>query len=180
MLIWDMFKRKNSELRSYNGAAFIIPMSESLWQGHQYRAYAPFNLTNTGTQVFKFVCPFDFLFTAHSAYLDEGDIHAEIYIGSTEAGVWTTVGTHFNLNSLPGSNPAPTAVISTGGTITGGSQRELHMLKTGGGNPQGQEGLLSGQRLVPAGTYYVKLTAQGVASNGIWRMAYEALNSGLL
>ena len=140
---------------------------DALYNGRKFRAYREF----TSAVVLKAVFTAPFLLTDQRLHLDTGQARLVISVGATEATPFNTaVSTVFPMN---GTRPLPPQLtITTGGTLTGGSEREVLRANSGGG--AGAEATLSGQRRLPAGTYYFTINVTG-STSGVYSIEYETL-----
>lgn len=140
----------------------------ALYNGRKFRAYREF----TGAVNLKAVFTKPFLLTAQRLHLDTGQARLVISVGSTEVTPFNTaVPTVFPMNAL---YILPTELtVTTGGTLTGGSEREVLRANAGGG--AGAEASLAGERRLPAGTYYFTITVTG-STSGVYSIEYETLS----
>jgi hypothetical protein len=142
-------------------------MADGLFDGRQYRVYREF----TASTVLKFVATKPFILTGQNLYVDAGAARVAVSIGGTEGGTFTTFGTLFGKN---GTNVKPSgATVAAGGTITGGQEREVLRVNAGAG--QGAVTSLLGDRVLPAGTYYMSITVTGTTS-GVYSFEFENAN----
>ena len=143
-------------------------MSRALHDGRMFRAYREFS----GTLTLKAVFDKPFLLTAQTLHLDKGEARLVVSIAATEVGTFgTPVSTVFGMNGL---RSAPSRLtITTGGTVTGGMEREVLRANSGSGSDTNTR--LEGTRQLPAGTYYMTLTVTGTTS-GVYSFEYENLS----
>ena len=139
-------------------------MADGLFDGRQYRVYREF----TAATVIKFVATKAFILTGQSLYVDAGQARVAVSIGGTEGGAFVSAPTLFGKN---GTNVKPSgAILTVGGTITGGTEREVLRVNAGGG--AGAVAELLGQRVLPAGTYYMSITVTG-STSGVYSFEFE-------
>ena len=156
-------------LFTFRGSMFVTQMSRGLWEKKKFRVYREF----TGATAIKFVITKNFILTLQDLQLDAGAVKVQILSGATEAGVFTPVTTKFCMNTVGGDVPG-NCVVSAGGTLTGGVEREVLRANAGGGQGAGRPGA-AGARVLSAGTYYMNLTVTGTTS-GVYALEWEELD----
>lgn len=170
MRVFDVVLRKFVSAFSRLGVLLTDSVSPGLWAGNTFRVYKEF-AANT---VVRFIADTPFALDAQSLIVLEGEARLEIVTGGTPGGSWTPIPTHFN-KKLIGTPVAPTFVIEFGGTHTGGNEREVLLAKGGvGGNASSSESLSQGKRLLPAGTYYMRIIVSGT-TRGMHAIEYDKL-----
>ena len=173
MRILDRVTNLLGSLRGRLGVQHVDNVAPGLWEGHAFRAYTEFN-ANT---VVRFVADTPFALDAQSLLALEGEARVVIVTGGTPGGSFTAVPTHFN-KKLIGTPIAPTFTVGIGGTHTGGNEREVLMVKAGtGGQAVAVQTLSQGKRLLPAGTYYMRITVTGT-TRGMYALEYDQLPVG--
>ena len=166
------FKSIRESVRSFRGAAFTSDQNMGFWQGKQFRMYKVFN---ANTQL-RFVCAKDFLLTAQTLYVDNGEATLTVKTGATPSGVWTPLASIIAKNRI-GMNPVPVNIVEGGGTFTGGTEREVIRADSGNGAGVGFENRLPpGGRGLPAGTYYFDIVITGITA-GIYNFEWEELDT---
>lgn len=166
------FKAVRESLRTYKGAIMTTDQSMGFWEGKQFRMY---QLFSANTQI-RFTCARDFLLTAQTLYVDNGEATLTVKTGATPTGVWTAVPSVIAKNRI-GMNPVPLNVVEVGGAWTGGTEREVIRADSGGGQGVGFENRLPpGGRGLPAGTYYFDITVVGTTA-GIYSFEWEELDT---
>lgn len=163
-------KGRGTSVRGYNGAALHQELTLGFFTGRTYRAFKEF----TANTQMRFVATKPFMLTSQELYVDAGSAKATITVASTPGGVWTALPTKFPKNGVVSPQPTPDVVLEEGGTITGGSTREVIRVNSGAG--AGAEHTLIGVRMLPAGTYYIKLEVTGTTA-GIYAIEYEELDT---
>lgn len=170
MRVFDVITRSMGSALSRFGVQLLDIVSPGLWEGKAFRVYREFS-ANT---VIQFVADTDFALDSQLLSLLEGEARLEIMTGGTPGGIFTPLATHFN-KKLIGTPVAPSFVIGAGGTHTGGTEREVLTVKTAtGGNGAAAATESQGKRLLPAGTYYMRITVTG-ATRGTWAVEYDKL-----
>lgn len=155
------------------GALLTLDQSPSLWRGRKFRAYREFSADTT----LKLVATKPFLLAAQRLWTGQGAARVVITTGSTESGTFTAIPTQFPLNTKDTPVPVSTVSISAGGTVTGGTEREvLRSDSSSAGGGSGNSDLLSSPRLLAAGTYYITITITGTTA-GMYALEWEDLDS---
>lgn len=156
--------------RTRRGISLMDQVAPGLWDGKAFRVYREF----TSSVVVQFIADQDFALDSQSLSLTEGGARLEVMTGGTPGGTFTPLATHFN-KKLTGTPAAPTFVIGVGGTHTGGVEREVMLAAAGvGGNAAVAATHSQGKRLLPAGTYYMRITIAGT-THGVWAVEYDVL-----
>lgn len=172
MRVFDIVLRAFGSALSRAGVLIVDLVSPGLWLGKTFRVYREFSTS----QVVRFVATTDFVLDTQSLSALEGEARLEIMTGGTPGGTFTALPTHFN-KKLTGTPVAPTFDIGAGGTHTGGNEREVLSVKAGtGGQAAAVTALSQGKRLLPAGTYYMRITVTGT-TRGMWAVEYDMLDS---
>jgi len=170
MRVFDILLSTFATVRSRAGVLFADMVSPGLWSGQAFRVYREFNADT----VIEFVADTDFALDAQSLVTVIGEARLEIMTGGTPGGTFTPITTHFN-KKLTGTPNATTFVIGSGGTHTGGNEREVLLVATGtGGNAAVASTVSQGKRLLPAGTYYMRIIVTGT-TRGMWAVEYDKL-----
>lgn len=154
---------------SFRGGAFVAQMSRGLWEKKKFRAYREF----TGATTVKFVTTKNFLLYLQDIQLDVGQAKVRVVTGATEGGTYTAMTTKFCMNTV-GGDVAGNSVFTAGGTITGGTEREVLRANAGGGAGAGRPAS-AGIRVLSAGTYYLDITVTG-STSGVYSIEWEELD----
>lgn len=123
----------------------------------------------------------DIIIRGFGLELIAGDLKAEIFSGATPVGSFSETVTIFPKNissNLPTPIYKTQAVMTTGGTISGGTVIDVLIVKTG--NATGQVtsigGKIEDQYGAPAGTGYCKISNPGNSdATAIFKMWWEEL-----
>ena len=174
MILLDALLAGIDALRTWRGAMLVQMQSMGFWRGKQFRAYREFSLAGAGTLTLRFVCAKDFLLTSQSLYVDDGAARLVVSTGGTPAGSWVAVPT-VNAMFRIGIDPVTSNILTSGGSVTGGTEREVLRSDSGGGAGIGFDNRISGVRGLPAGTYYFTITATGTTT-GMYSFEYEELD----
>lgn len=153
--------------QGFQGAALVQEIAPALFAKRSFRAYREF----TGAQSLKFVAAKPFLLTYQGLYVDAGAAKCRILQGATEGGTFTAILTKFCKNLLDGP-VAGNTTISAGGTLTGGTEREVLRASSGAG--VGILNTIGAPRLLPAGTYQMDITVTGTTS-GVYVLEWDEL-----
>lgn len=156
--------------RGYGGAALTQELTLGFFEGHCYRAFKSF----TGATQMRFVATKPFMLTFQELYVDAGAAVATITVGSTAGGSWTPLATKFPRNGVVSPQPTPSVATEEGGTITGGTVRDVLRVNSGGGASAKSES--PSVRLLPAGTYYIAITVTG-STSGVYAIEFEELET---
>ncbi len=116
--------------------------------------------------------------------IDAGGVKLTAILAPVVGGTYATPVGVFGTNRLT-DRPAPHYVsqvtINTGGTATGGTVVETIRTKVGNGaNATSNNGSTNGERLLPAGDYYLKLESiDAGTSTGVYSLRWEERPSGM-
>lgn len=146
------------------------------FEGREFRSFFELNMAGGTSRTFKFVAPCEFVLFGQDLLINAGAVRYEAFVGSTEGDTFNVLVPVIGKNRMLERRApyySPQVVISTGGTISGGTNTDLALLDTT--NQSGGIGvsLASGEeRGLPAGTYYIRLTATGTVT-GVFRLWWE-------
>lgn len=158
-----------------------LQAQDGLWDGRQFRMNYRYSVANASNAALKFTAPCDFILKSQRCAGTLGDIQVDAYAGSTSADVFSTVsvrGLH-----LTSRRPAPahTALVTVGAatapTISGGSIVETFDCYAGTGSRiVATVADAVDWRILPAGTYFLKLTNTGNGTaTGVFSLMWEEL-----
>lgn len=158
--------------RNFRGARMEIPMNMGLWTMRCFRAYREF----TATTVIKLVAAKPFILKGQGLWTGSGSVRLAVVVGGTEGGTFVPLTTKFNLNTLSGDVPG-TTTLTVGGTITGGTEREVLRADSGAalGGAAGNGTAAVGLRVLAAGTYYISLVTTGTTT-AMYTLEWEELD----
>lgn len=156
--------------KGFDGALCTTGLTQAQLEGRGYRAFKEF----TANTQLRLTATKPFRLTAQNLNVDTGAVRAVITVGSTAGGTWTALPTKFTKNGLISPAPTPAITVEEGGTITGGTVREV--LRANASIYIGAIADLTGDRLLPAGTYYIQLIVTGTTS-GIYAIEYDELDA---
>lgn len=165
-------------IRSFRGSMFVQFMSKGFWSGRQFRAYREFTLTANQSITLRFTATKPFLLTHQQVYLISGDVRVVIRTGVTPAGAWTPLAT-VNPKFRIGMEPVSTVQIDQGGTVTGGTEREVILAAAGTGGAiktAGSFGEDQSYRGLPAAMFYQTITAGPNGATGMYLLEWEDLD----
>lgn len=172
MPLWSILSETIEVLRSFRGALLVQLQSVGLWEGRQFRQYFPF----AANAQIRFNAARPFILSDQSLYANEGSVQVQILTGSTPAGTWTNTATQQAKNRY-----SPKALLYTqqcfmqsGGTFTGGTERELIRANAGVGQGNASRTVDSNVRVLPAGIYYFNITITGTTT-GLYSFEWEEL-----
>lgn len=162
-----------SSSRLFRGAELTREGGLGIWQQKCFRAYREFS-ANT---VIKFVASKAFLLTAQSLWTGQGAARLVISTGGTEGGTFVALPTKFCTNTRDGATQAGSTVVTVGGTVTIGTEREVLRADSGSaGGGSGNAAEMMSERILAAGTYYMSITVTGTTS-GMYSLEWEELDA---
>lgn len=154
----DALTGKLESIRTYKGT-LITRDDLALLEGRAFRAYREFSANTT----IKLVFTKPFRLTQQNLWTGQGAARVVVSTGGTEGGTFTAMTSLFNKNTQTGA--APTTVATVGGTVTGGTEREVLRSDSGSaGGGVGTPNQQDGDRMLAAGTYYITITVTGTTS----------------
>lgn len=168
---FDVLTGRAQSQAMFDGAQLVSGQSRGFFLGKTYRMYKEF----TANTVLRVVATKPFILTAQSLYVDTGAARAMVVAGGTAGGTFTALPTVFGKN---GNVPStPDIVITQGGTVTGGTEREVLRSAAGsgsllGGSPSGSVSGAGSMRMLPAGTYFISIVVTG-STSGLYSIEYE-------
>lgn len=156
-------------LRSLGGALFVQDQTRGFAEKRQFRAYRRF----TTSQALKMVFSKPFYLTYQKLWTGAGAAVMTITTGSTEGGTFDTPVTTKACKWLIDGPVDGFTTIMTGGTVSGGNEREVLESDSGtGGNANGNGDELASRRALPAGTYYFDIVVTGT-TRGTYIIEWE-------
>lgn len=177
-VLFGVYSGLKEVLRSFRGALLVQLHSLGFFEGRQFRAYREFNLAANAVVTMRVVATTPFMLTWQSLQLIAGDARGVIVVGATPTGTWAalpTVNPKYRIGMSPVS--AQSLDVLTG-TLAGGSEREVLLCaaSTGGSVKSGLGATdLAAPRGLPAGTYYITITAGANGCVGIYAIEWEDL-----
>lgn len=155
---------------SWRGNQLISLLTRGFFEKKQFRAYKEF----TANTVLKMVFTKPFYLQSQVLYCDAGAARVTISTGGTEGGVFVDMPTKFGKYLVDGP-VAGASTITTGGTVTIGTEREVLRVSCGtGGNSATATTSLTTMRALPAGTYYATITVTGTTA-GVYSIEWEEI-----
>lgn len=140
------------------GAIFVQDQTRGFPEKRQFRAYRRF----TTSQALKMVFTKPFYLTYQKLWTGQGAAVMTITTGSTELTPFPNALPTKSCKWLIDGPVLGFTSILTGGTITGGNEREVLESDSGtGGNANGNGDELASRRALPAGTYYFDIVVTG-------------------
>lgn len=151
-----------------DNALLVHDQTAGFRQKRQFRAYAEFAANTT----LRFTATKPFFLTYQSLWTGQGAARAVVSTGGTPAGTFVDIATKFGKWLVDGA-VAGFTTIAAGGTVTGGTEREvLRSDSSTSGGGSGNFNSLGGERALPAGTYYITITVTGTTS-GMYALEWE-------
>lgn len=175
MDLWSILSATREVLRSFRGALLVQLQSLGLWEGRQFRQYRAFTGSGATVQL-RFAASKPFILTAQTLYVDDGLAQIRVLTGATPSGTWTNTATQQSKNRYSAAALAYVQgnFMQTGGTFTGGTERELFRADSGSGAGMAFSNIDQNARVLPAGDYYFEITMTG-ATSGIYSFEWEEL-----
>lgn len=156
-------------LQSLGGALLVQEQTKAFAEKRQFRAYHRFT-TNTAL---KIVFSKPFYLTFQRLWTGAGAAVMTITTGSTEVTPFATPVTTKACKWLVDGAVTGFTTITTGGTLSGGNEREVLESDSGtGGNANGNGSDLAARRALPAGTYYFNIVVTGT-TKGQYSLEWE-------
>lgn len=155
--------------RAWRGAIMTTDVDMALLGSKKYRVYREFSANTT----LRFVITKPFLLTDQRLWTGQGAVRIVISTGGTPSGTFTDVATQFCLNTKD-TLPVPAGVVSAGGTVAGGTERDVLRSDSGTGGGVGSSALTGSTRLLAPGTYYFTITVTGT-TQGMYSFEWEEL-----
>ena len=149
----------------------------TFWQGQGFRAFYEFSIAQGATQVIRVTAGGNIEVSSQRITVDAGSIRMAAASGGTPGGTWTTVAGQFPVNQMSDTPVyAKTTLVDTGGTHTGGIERDLlRIVSDLQGNAASTIGAVIGNtRGLSAGSYYVRLQNIGtVNATGVYYLDWS-------
>lgn len=135
------------------------------FSGREFRTFKRYELSASSSVYVKVVSPVNFVLQGLGLQVDLGHVHLEAYSGVTESGTFNVALPILGANRMT-ERPTPlyTAqmTLHDGGSFTGGTLLDLISVKADTQSSQSttQDAAVAGERGLPAGNYYLKITNQ--------------------
>ena len=143
-----------------HGRLFVETGSVNPTENRQYFMFHEFSMSASGTEIVKVVITGDTVMNAFSIKVMSGTARVEIVVGGTEGGTFSQTIPLRPVNGMSTATPrTSTTVMTSGGTLTGGTTMDLFLVNTGD-NVNQSSGVTSGEDFAigfPAGTYYIRV-----------------------
>lgn len=149
------------------------------FEGREFRSFVEFSLAAAASLTVRFTSPVGFILFGQSLVIDEGRLRLEVRAGATPSGTFGVALPVIGKNRLPERRAPfyePQVTLATGGSASGGTVVEVVRLNAGTASGQAQTagGVVSDERGLPAGTYYLTLTHLGTgACTGVYNLWWE-------
>jgi hypothetical protein len=144
-----------------HGRIFVETGSVNPTENRQYFMFHEFSMSANATEVVKVVITGDTVMNAFSVKVMSGKARVEIVAGGTAGGSYSQSIPIFPVNGMSSATPRnSTTVMTSGGTLTGGTTMDLFLVNTGD-NVNQSSGVTSGEDFAigfPVGTYYIRIT----------------------
>lgn len=146
----------------------------SFLEGRQFRVFHEFSIAPGASQWIRFTAPLDLVVIGRTLTVIQGLVRFALVTGGTPSGVWATK-TVFPVNSMA-NKPAYVGQVTAdvGGSLSGGSERDLMLLGTGVSNQAATVQASISEVGLGAGTYYVELRNTGSQNVvGLYQVLWE-------
>lgn len=154
--------------KGFKGAQLFQSFTGSYMEGRCFRFFHEF----ATSAVLRFVATKPCLLTEQVLYVDAGVARLTTYADGTPGGTFTT-----STNLYPRNGLVPYTLglaVAAGGTHTGGIVRDVVRVNAGAG--AGAVSRISSNRMLPPGTYYIKIDVTGTTS-GVYSLEFEELET---
>ena len=132
------------------------------YAGNEYRTFYRFNIPSNNVRVIKVIVPIDTILFGLEVSVMSGELDVSTRVGGTEGGSFSTSLPTIRRNTMS-TTPVINSqlIITTGGTLTGGTEIDALRVKAASATAQAQSvgASVSDERGIGAGTYYFVLTA---------------------
>lgn len=138
------------------------------FSGREFRTFKHYQLAAAASVYIKAVSPVNLILQGLGLQVDTGHVHLEAYVGVTEGDSFSVALPILGANRMD-ERPTPyyesQVTFHDGGTFTGGTLLDLITVKAENQSAQSttQDAAVAGERGLPAGSYYIKVTNQGNA-----------------
>lgn len=166
---YDSWLPKTSDRLSNFDRLRVDAAQTSFWEGREFRTFLELNIVAAATLVIKAVVPLDIVLFGLSAEIEIGALRIATAVGGTEGGSFSNTLPIFGANNM--TNPTnhrktygvganafytPQVVLTSGGTLTGGTTLDVLKLKTQGNSQQASSvgSASTDERGVAPNTYY--------------------------
>lgn len=133
--------------------------------GREFRTFKRYELASAGVEYIKVVSPVNFILQGLGLQVDLGHVHLEAYAGVTEGEAFDVALPILGANRIT-ERPTPLyeaqMTMHDGGTFSGGTLLDLLSVKADAQTSQSttQDASVAGERGLPGGNYYLKITNQ--------------------
>lgn len=145
--------------------------------GREFRSFYEFSIPAGQSVVLKFSSPVDFVLFQQNITVDAGGVKYTAEISGTEGGTFTPlpiIGKN-RMVERPVPYYEPLVTIGQGGTFSGGTAVDVARVVTAGATAQQiTVGMTADERGLPAGDYYIRLSALGNGTaTGVYSLFWE-------
>lgn len=146
------------------------------FERREFRISIELNIQTGTALTIKFSAPVNFILLEQSIACDANMLKFEAVVGGTPSGTFDTVIPVWGKNRMT-ERPTYTGQItaSSGGSVSGGQVAEVIRIKSS--NATAQQTTVNGdigtERGLPAGDYYLRLSASGGDVTGSFALAWE-------
>jgi hypothetical protein len=159
------------------GVMLFEPSNAAFREGRQYFTFLDLSIAQGATQVIKVVIASDTIMRDFFVDMVTSNTTVEIVAGGTEGGTFNSSLTIQRTNNMSiAPERATTTVMTTGGTLTGGTVLDKFLLYAGNNANQStrQHGGEDFPVGFPAGTYYVRIVNIGnTTATGLFKARWS-------
>ena len=145
------------------------------FERREFRISQELSIPTATPLVIKFSSPVNFILWEQVVVCDANTLKFEAVVGGTPGGTFTPIPIWGKNRMTEQPEYAGQITVSSGGTVTGGSVAEVLRIKSANATAQQSSvGLtVSSERGLPAGDYYLRLTAEGGTATGTISLVWE-------
>lgn len=145
------------------------------FERREFRISQELSIETATPLVIKFSSPINFILWEQVVSCDAHMIKFEAVVGGAEGGTFTPIPIWGKNRMTEQPEYAGQITVSSGGTVTGGSVAEVLRIKSANATAQQSSvGLtVSSERGLPAGDYYLRLSAEGGTATGTFSLVWE-------
>lgn len=145
------------------------------FERREFRISEELNIPTGTSLVYRFESPVNFILWEQVIECDANLLKFEAIVGGAEGGAYTAVTVWGKNRMTEQPEYARQAIVSKGGTVTGGQVVEVLRLQAAGATAQRVSvgSSVGSERGLPAGVYHLKLSAIGGNVTGTFALVWE-------
>lgn len=150
--------------------------------GREFRTFLELNIPSLGSLMLRFTSAVDFILSEQVLTIDDGSLRLTVETGGAPGGTFANPLPIIGKNRMigPTNRQAPyyesQVVIDQGGTLTGGTVREIIRVKAASATAQQTTvgASVGTERGLSPGSYFIRITnLSNSASKGVYTIAWE-------